>query len=273
MIYILYGPDEYRRAEKTKELFRSFYERIPLSARASFSLDEEGSLENLYSFVVSEGLFEEGKKVAIVKEGLLLLETERMKLIIDLAARNNKIVLLFSEPWSRKSLSGAQKLLFDKAAKTQFFEKLSEESAVRFLMALATKEEILIEGAACRMIIRACAGDLEAAVNEIKKMSLLSQPLSASFVSSLLKGEIGGGLFSLARSFASAPLSVRLREWEKICFFSPDWFLIFAYLVKSAEKEPVARALFEADVKVKSGLLEIDQAMLEVLLAIPTRGI
>jgi DNA polymerase III delta subunit len=66
MLYIFYGPDYYRKNKKIGELVNSIKLKGSQFEKEKFYLDEDGQLEKLKEFIVSQNLFGSKNKVAIV---------------------------------------------------------------------------------------------------------------------------------------------------------------------------------------------------------------
>ena len=73
------------------------------------------------------------------------------------------------------------------------------------------------------------------------------------------------GIFDFSRRFNSSNLAEKLFYWEIILIKKIELFAVFNYLAKASAGKNL-NALAQADIKIKSGLLFPDQALLEVVL-------
>jgi hypothetical protein len=74
-------------------------------------------------------------------------------------------------------------------------------------------------------------------------------------------------VYEFARAVCDhAPLQKRLLLWEYMCLQKADPYMLFGYMAKMARKKSLIHALARADEMVKTGKLEMEQALEKIVI-------
>src|SRR5581483_2760574 len=134
MIIFLYGPDEYRRREKKRELIAEFTKKRSDLGLATFDLAAAGALDRFEEFSRSRSLFDPAK-LAIFENAFELAAAELAKLLQPFIA-DKGITILVSE---REKPVKALAFLLEKPTVAQKFENLTGAEWLQFLAAEAKR--------------------------------------------------------------------------------------------------------------------------------------
>jgi DNA polymerase III delta subunit len=269
MIYLFYGPNEYGRQRKLKALSSAILEKKPQTAFGKFSLDEEGEVEKLYEFIVPRSLFEAAKRVAIVKNSVIITGSEIFKRIVLLLGTDKESVLVFNENWEKKDIPEILlPLIKDDNVKEFYFEKLSERQVKIYLSQEVKTRNISIDPAALDYLLKVFWGNIYACVNELEKLSFLNIPITKPLLLSMDEYQEESGIFNFSRAISSNyALREKLFLWENVLFQRIDGHIVLNYLAKAAGNLSLIKKIADIDVSVKTGVLDPEQALLSMLLS------
>ena len=265
MIILLYGPNTYARDEKARELISSARVKYPDAFYEAIFGDDE-SIYTAYQFLSETGLFAGGKKVLYIRNASAFSQTELWKNARVFATRDN-VLCIISEDWQKRDCSEKEKeLLRGVDHKMQFFAPYSSSQASHVLATAAQAQGITIEASAAAYIYAYAHMDMEGALQEVARLSLLASSITTSLLYNLPEYAEPVAIFDFARAItSSAPRVRRLTLWEHMRFQRVDMYMIFGYLAKMAKTQALISALAHADILIKSGRLEIDQALEQIV--------
>lgn len=267
MIYLFFGPNNYARKKKTLALIEAIINKHPQTATRTFYLDEEGETENLYDFLSPKSLFEASKRAARVKNSSGVGDNPVFGKIISLVKDDKESVLIFDESWDEKSvpkwLSGMVK---KGEVKTFSFPKLELNETIKLILKEAKERGVSIDVGAVRFLLDSLNGDVDSCISEIDKLSNLKRPITWQFLSTLDEYRLVHGIYDFSRAAFGGSVTEKLRLWEELLSQKTDPYIVFNYLAKSASTLVQIKKVADADVSVKSGLLEPQQAILSLLL-------
>ncbi len=268
MIYLFFGPNNYARRKKASALIEAILKKHPQTAVGTFYLDEDGQTDALYDFLSPKSLFESSKRAARVKNSTGADSNPLLEKIINLMKSDKESLLIFDESWSEKSipkwLSG---IIKSGEVKTFGFPELSRDEAIRLILNEAKKSGIAMDIGAAQFLFDSLNGDVDSCMGEIAKLIQLKRPITRQFLSSLDEYRLEHGIYDFSRSVSHGNISEKLRMWEELLAQKTDPYIVFNYLAKSASTLPQIKKIADADVSVKSGLLEPYQAILALLLS------
>ena len=267
MIILLYGPNTYARDEKARELIESARIKYPTASYEVISGDEDGVYQ-VHSFLSETGLFAGGKKILHIRRASLFSDLELWMKDREKATRDD-VLCIISEDWHTRECSEKElELLIGVDYKMQFFAPYNSLEASRLLAVAAHTQGSTLESSAAALIYAYAHMDMGGALQEIARLSLLTQSITAAVVRTLPEYAESVALFDFARAItSSATRARRLMLWEYMKFQHVDMYMIFGYLAKMAKKEGLIHALAQADILVKSGRLEIDHALEQIVIA------
>jgi DNA polymerase III delta subunit len=258
MIIFLYGPDDYRRAQKRRELTLEFSKKRSLQGIGIFDLTEEGAFANFEEFLENQPLFESAKFAVLVNafesDAVALAKTIRPFL------ENKTVTILVSE---REKPVQALAFLTKKPAIFQEFKNLPEELLARFAADEAKKNGLTLDISAARHLAAVYAGDSWGLATEVQKLSALRPKMGRQDLYE----------FGLEAAPAYWPLLMGVRNFDRgKRLFALETLLAQGdpppkiFNILAAQWREKTHEMAEYDFAVKSGKLEYDDALLALVL-------
>ena len=253
MIIFLYGPDDYRREEKKKEIIKEFRNKHSNLGLDYFDFSNDGEFSRFEDFVKSQSLFQEAK-LAVVR-GAFENPSEELMDELKLLEDNNSTTVLISE------VDEPPKGL-DKKTLTQEFEYLKGVRWEAFIEAEAKKRGLKLTGRAISFLAAVYEGDTWRLITELDKMSFLSRPLVDRADLENLGLDIVPNFWELLSGLKSQNLTRRLTSLETIFSKNEPAGKIFNIL---AYQWPDGLGVFaEYDLLVKSGKLDYEEVFVDL---------
>ncbi len=163
MIVFLYGPDDYRREQKKRELIAEFRKKHSGLGVGFFDLSEEGALARFRDFVGNQSMFEPFKLAVLT--GLSEVSDKKFLEEIKKFSKDKAATLLISD--SEKPPKGLASGL------TQEFPLLKSASWRAFIKQAAGDLSVELAPAAFEFLAAAYEGDSWRLMTELQKLSLL----------------------------------------------------------------------------------------------------
>lgn len=271
MVIFLYGLDDYRRGQRKKYWITEFEKKYSGLSVGSFDLVEPFALENLKNFTRGQSIFED-KKLAIVDN---LYEAEEkiaakvlQLLVVKKATDTNTTTFLFSE---KKSPNKALRFLLEapvrpgssQAAKVEEFENLAGSEWEKFIRAEALRLGAALADDAVRFLAEMYAGNGWALVTELEKLSSIGKAVSRKELE-FAGLEIAPNYWAMVNSLKSYDIKNRLSALETL-FASGDPPPKIFNILSSMWREKLPQ-MAEYDLKIKSGKLEYEEALVDLVL-------
>ncbi len=270
MITFLYGPDDYRRLQKKKEIVAEFRKKHSALGLGFFDLAAEEALDDFFEFVRSQSIFENAK-LAVLENTFELDESKAAKLLKPLITQKNVTILISEKDKPVKALA----FLLAKPSLAQKFENLAGVELRAFIKAEATKAGLNISDAAAEFLGTIYEGNSWALVTELQKLSSFKVSSDRAAVRAggttidkkdldALDLEAAPNYWTLINGLKSYDARIRLSALEKLFAIndpSPKIFNILA--AQAGEKIPRMAAY---DLAVKSGKLDYEEALLDLIL-------
>ncbi len=281
MILLFYGPNSYSLQKALKKELSGVRERNPNLAHQHFYLDQEGDVENLYNSIVSKGLFDEGKKSVLISDiDESSFENDLVKKSFQFSADDSSIILFVSACWDKKNFpdfisklknktTSFKELYFDIPSRTGLSWKDLEYYAFvsKIAKGICDEKGVKIDSPAIILLLSFLDYDLFAFENEIVKLSYLNKIITKDFLLSLSEYKLKANFWDYAKDIISpSDLRRSFIALENIISQKIEPFSLFNYLAKNAKTKFLASKLYNLDKRIKSGLLEVDQALLEIVL-------
>lgn len=247
MIIYLYGPDSYRRQEKLKEIVANYKKKHLAITIDKFAEGEFGRLED---FIKNQSLFDEFK-LAIIFESASLRTAPENKNFAELLKThlNSKSTILAISV--DKKLPKEFGFLLEKSVVSQSFEELSGLYLENFIKKEAEKRGMKLSPDVFRKLIIANRSDLWGIVNDLDKLELggkledgLVEPEFFSLINRAKRGDI-------------TALEILLSKQEPAMIFN---------IIASQAGPDLKEKMANYDVAIKSGKLEYEEALLDVIL-------
>jgi DNA polymerase III delta subunit len=267
MIYLFYGQNEYLRKKKLSIFLDAVLAKHPQTSVKRFYLDEEGQVEDLYDFLSSWTLFGSVKRAAVVRNSKDSFNLDIFKKILEFILDDKESVLILDENWDKKDIpEDILSLIKEEKIKSYYFEKLSSQESIKLILKEAKALKINIDLQAVNYLFLLSEGNIEVCINEIKKLSFLNKPISLEFLKSLDEYQFNWGIYDFSKIAFDGGIEQKLRFWEIMVYQKTDFYAILNYLAKAAKNLKQIEKIADLDVKIKSGLLEPQQAILAFLL-------
>ncbi|MBI4085727.1 MAG: hypothetical protein HY433_00560 [Candidatus Liptonbacteria bacterium] len=270
MLIFLCGPDDYRREEKKRSIIAEFRGKRGVSID-SFDLADKENFLRFQDFIKNQSLFAPDK-FAILENAFYAgaEESASKKLAEELkqAAKQSGMTVLLSE---KKPTEGFG-FLSKKSAKVdvQKFDYLEGKEWEEFIAAKAGECGVKLGVPALEFLSRAYENDAWRLVTELQKISSLSpviknqdQPLGARELEKLGL-EIAPNYFSLLQGLKGYQLENRMASLEKLFSMNEPLPKIFNMIIYQWPEKLGRLATY--DILVKSGKLDYEEALLDVVL-------
>lgn len=269
MVYFFYGPDRYTRRQKRLGVVAAAQEKYPGIAVDSFYLDEEGAVERLHEFAFSRSLFGTAKKIAVVYESLSPLSWDAFSAFVSRAATDSDVLVICDYESSSQKLfkKHASVIVAPRVVITYFPAPQGDKALI-----LAKKEcgrlGIAIEDGALRFLGGFFSNDISLIISEAQKLSLAFSPVTRTVIQTLPEYQSSFSLFDFSKSILfSASVDQRLVAWERLLVQKPDFYGVLNYLAKAANAKVLVQKIARADIAIKAGRLEPEQALTALLLS------
>jgi DNA polymerase III delta subunit len=285
MIIFLWGPDSYRRQQKTKELIVAYRQKHPNFDFKRFDLTENPEdYLGLKDFLNQQSLFDNFKIVLVTgifsaKGGPASgweVEPKKIKPILKEQLTKENSALLISE---EKMPSKEFDFLLEKPVWAQEFESLTAGKLTFFLRKETEKRNLNFTPEAKKYLIRWLASlsrersgqeqtDCWALINELDKIVLAGfpQPITGKHLETLIPFSFREKIFDLARVLAGCyPLKKKLITLERLLIQKEPAAYVFNLLGYQATGSLLLQ-LADYDWLIKSGGLDYEEALLELVL-------
>ena len=259
MIIFLYGPDDYRRAQRKKEIISEFEKKHTGLSLRYFDLEEVGALDNFREFMRGQSLFKE-KKMAVL-ENISEAEEKLLKREIEPFTEDKNATILIS---AKKKPPKALEFLIKKAFKTEEFDDLSGPAWAQFIDREAKKQGFSFEAGAKELIAEVYKGNTWGLVTEIEKLKNLGKKIIMRRDLDSLGLETLPNYWAVMNGLRGSRVESRLWALEALFAQKEPAAKIFNILASMwREKLPVVA---EYDFKIKSGKLEYEEILLDLVL-------
>lgn len=265
MIVFLYGPDDYRRAEKKRSVIAEFVKKRGDLELATFDLEEKTSYETLADFLRTQSLFESAK-LAVLENAFELPAPQLSKLLKPFLNEKNTTVLIVEKDKPVKALA----FLIDKPSISQKFEALMGAEWVDFVNAVAKGKGAKLSAPAARFLANVYQGNSWGLVTELEKLAGLKKGNGGGAIIERadldqFDLEVAPNYWGLMNGLKSYNLKNRLYALETMLALSDPPAKIFNILASQwAEKTP---HMAEYDLAVKSGKVDYEEALVDLLVS------
>lgn len=259
MIIFLYGGDAYRRDQKKKAIIQDFLTKHEEGGLDFFDLEEDKEINRLTDFLRGQSMFEPFK-LAVISELFAVKDKAFQKWIQSFTNRERSILLILEDNAPKKE----SEYLLKKPVFFQHFPHLEGAEWQRFFSHEAKERGIAFEEKASELLRTLHAKDSWGLVTELEKLRFLgkktvtagdlqglgaqSTPIFWETLNGLKSNDLGRRLFAFERTLsarepAAKTFNILGSQWkERLPFFA------------------------HADMLIKSGKFEYEEAVLELLL-------
>jgi len=263
MIIFLYGSDNYRRHQKSKEITEEYKKRHPNFVLQFFNLEEEGEFLKLQEFNQNRSFFEE-IKMAVLENAFATTE-KGIRGFLKNSIEQKDLILLLSE---NNSAPKEFKFLLEKPVQSQQFPNFSASQLKIFISQEAKKRNINLTDQAVRFLINAFPEDSWSLITELDKLALIQKTnLDAADLRKRTDIDLPHNIFSFIYNLNSKHLAKNLASLEMLFFYREEPAKIFNLLASSKRKtKDLTEKLAHYDVLVKLGKLDYEEVLLDLTL-------
>lgn len=259
MIIFLYGPDDYRREQRKKYWIGEFKKKHSGLSVGYFDFASAEDIEDFKAFARSQSIFEK-KKLAVL-ENVFSVDDKSVKQALEpLVAQKDTTVLLSEKKKPIKALD----FLLKKAFKPEEFPHLESQGWQTLIRREAKKFGVGLSEDALRFLAEIYQGNTWGLVTELEKVSSLGKSVIEKRDLEELGLETVPNYWVMLNSLKSNRISVRLWALEKMFAQNEPPPKVFNILAASWREKISAMA--DYDLKVKSGELEYEEVLLDIVL-------
>lgn len=262
MLIFLYGPDDYRRIQKKKDVVAEFIKKRSALGLRSFDFESREDILQFEEFGANQSIFDSAK-LAVLENAFEVETKELAKLLKPFAVRKDITVLLSEHEKPLKALS----FLIEEPAFSQKFENLEEFAYTSFILAEAKKLGLALDVPAAQFLSSVYQGNSWALITELQKLAAWHPGSVNSVKKSDLERfdlEAAPNYWALITGLKSADPRSRLPALEKMLTLNDPPAKIFNILASQWQEK--APQIAEFDFAVKSGKLEYEEAILDLVI-------
>jgi len=272
MIIFLYGPDDYRREAKKREIVAEFQKKRSDLGLMAFDFLNEGELpdggERFKEFLANQSLFQTAK-MAVVSGLFETIDSSFTKTpagkdfinILKGVLENKNITVLISE---KDKPVRALDFLLKKPVVVQEFEVLRGKEWEGFMRTEIKKREINISPDGARFLAQVYEGDTWRLITELDKIQFLGGgEIQIKNLEDLGVAQ-APNFWGLILGFKSRDVAARLWALEKVFGTNDPPAKIFNILAYQLPDK--LQMLANYDLMVKSGKIEYEEALLDLVI-------
>lgn len=266
MIIFLYGPDDYRRSRKKREIVAEFEKKHSGLGLAFFDLAAADAMDALLEFARNQSIFENAK-LAVLENAFEVEPKAFAKALHPLAAEKNTTFLLSEREKPVKALA----FLVEKPSLSQKFENLEGAEWTGFIKTEAKKVGTKLTDPAAAFLGAVYQGNSWALVTELQKLATFRASAAEAAVPidkddlDALDLEAAPNYWALVNGLKSYDARTRLFALEKLLALNDSPAKIFNILAAQAgEKIP---RMADYDIAVKSGKLDYEEVLLDLAIS------
>jgi DNA polymerase III delta subunit len=267
MIIFLYGPDDYRRVQKKKDIIMEFGKKRSGLGLGIFDLNEKGTIDVLGAFLQNQPIFETAR-LAVLENAFEIPPEKLAAILKPVVAEKSLQVLIAEHDKPLKALA----FLLEKPVLSQKFETLGPAEFIEFLMIEGKKRGAALSASAAQFLAAVYAGNSWAAITELEKLSSFMMAKTGVQANRVLERrdldaldlETAPNYWALLNRIKSFDIRNRLSALETLFSINDPAAKIFNIVsAQAGEKLP---RMAEYDLAVKSGKLEYEEALVDFVL-------
>ena len=273
MIIFLYGPDDYRRAQKKRDLIAEFQKKRSGLGRDFFDLgDGAAELDRLGAFLRNQPIFETARLAVL--ENAFEIEAEKLsKFLKPFVAEKGFQILISEKDKPLKALS----FLLEKPVVSQKFEALTDAEWMSFIKTESTKVGLPLTLSATQFLATVYQGNSWGLATELEKLSSfvgtgVAIDGSAAGQKTIDKKDLDGmdleaapNYWALINGLKSYDVKNRLYAFEKMLSLNDPPPKIFNILASQWQEKIPHMAVY--DLAIKSGKIDYEEALTDLLIS------
>lgn len=261
MIIFLYGPDDYRRAEKKLSIIAEFEKKRSSMGMDSFDFEDKNAIERFGQFARTQSIFETAK-LAVLENAFELEAPKLAKLLKPFIEQKDITILIAAKDKPVKALA----FLLEKPTISQKFEQLAGVELAAFIKTEAKSREVNLADGAVQFLATIYETNTWALVTEIQKLSGFKNGKAIEKKDlEVFDLEVAPNYWGLLNGLKSYDIKNRLYSFEKMLAANDPAAKIFNILASQwQEKTP---HMAEYDLAVKSGKVDYEEALVDLLIS------
>jgi DNA polymerase III delta subunit len=273
MLIFLYGPDDYRRVQKKRELIAEFRKKRSSLGLQVFDATAKDWRDGFEEFTRSNSLFEVARLAVL--ENAFEMEAKPLAKFLEPFVADKSITILLAE---RDKPVKALAFLLEKPTISQKFENLEGADLIGFIAAEAKKLGMKISTTAAQFLATVYTGNTWALATELEKLSSYKKGAGAAGVPGVatiertdldvFDLEAAPNYWMLLNGLKSYDIRTRLTTLERLLAMNDPAAKIFNILAsqwKDLSKNSAVQ-MAEFDFAVKSGKLEYEEVLVDLMI-------
>ncbi len=261
MVVFLYGPDDYRRHNRKAELVERFTKKYSGLAVGRFDGESKDVLDALGGFIRNQSIFESAKLAML--DNAFAIDAPKLAKALEPALNTKATTILISE---KDKPVKALAFLLKAPVVAEQFENLEAAELKAFIKEEAKKLGVTVADAAAQFLAAVFQNNAWGLVTELQKISSM-KPGGAIDKNDLnaLDLEAAPNYWMLLNGLKSQDGRTRLSTLERLFALNDPPPKIFNILAAQAGEKTAKMA--EYDFAVKSGKIDYEEALLDLILA------
>lgn len=259
MFVFLYGPDDYRRIQKKREIIAEFIKKHSHLGLGAFDLGTESAAGALTEFAHGQSIFKNAKLAVL--ENAFETESDRLAKLLKPFVNDKSTTILVAE---RDKPVKALAFLVEKPSLSQKFEALAGSEWAAFIGSEAKRIGVALAPSAAQFLGAVYEGNAWALVTELQKLAALRPSIEKKDLDAM-DLEAAPNYWALLNGMKSYDARARLYALEKLFAMNDPAAKLFNILAAQAgEKIP---RMAEYDLAVKSGRLDYEEVLLDLAIS------
>jgi DNA polymerase III delta subunit len=259
MLFILHGPDDYRRTARQRVLIDQFTGKYGAMGLQRFDATDEDDLRGFRGALNVASLFSPRRMLTLANA--LEAPNALLKEVIARAAESKTFHVLLNDPG--KTITKAQAFLAKPPVTVEAFPYLEGAAWKKFVDKTAEQEGIVLPKELAARLADTYEADTWGLVTEVQTLALYVKPANDLHTAAPL--ELTGNFWEQMGALRNPVRAKRLAQLERMLAIGepePKLFAMLSY--QSKTMLPEAAAL---DRKIKIGKLDYDDALLALVIA------
>lgn len=269
MIHSIWGPNIYKQRLLTEGIIADAKKKDTKVEVRYFDGDEADVAYTLQSALSERSLFETVQKVFVLRGVEDVEDQKLLATIVEKTQKDKNNTLVMRAYWATKEIPKKYEYLQSlENKKKHFCQKPTQQDTKKAILDLA-QEDIHIDQKALEMISNVWKADIEGAVNEVRRLAFLENPITLETIKKASWQAGNVSYFDLVKTLLwRSSYAQRLSAWERVQSLHQDNFGLFGYVAKAASgSKDLIQKIARADRAIKVGRLDVDQALLALLLS------
>lgn len=277
MVVLIWGDNEHAISRRARELTQQLQKRYPESALFVIDGQEDDAKEKLYEHIVSRSIFGAQRRIITVKNVYTITDEEELEKNLSCARDAQEVMLIIASRTTKsQEMSPVGKILKEYAYKTERHMPYDRKTIIEYIKKRAQDKNMHIDNTSVTRVCDTCGAqkigsrvigyDMSAVENEIDRLALLGKNITEKELDQLYEYKKTATSGELVRAIQQRHKETVLAIGERIMYTRIEPAAVLNYIAKAIQSPEHTKKLLEIDRKLKSGLLDPDQALLSFIL-------